>query len=102
MRILVGVCALSRWTSNTQPVGLRQHHLQDRHEGRRLAEVAVAHDVCVDVEPVGVAAALDAAGHVVKTTDNSWRQLEREREVCVSQTTIWKITVQITKHKQRR
>lgn len=74
MRILVGVCALSRWTSNTQPVGLRQHHLQDRHEGRRLAEVAVAHDVCVDVEPVGVAAALDAAGHVVKTTDNSWRQ----------------------------
>lgn len=66
-----------RWTSNTQFVGLCQHHLQDGHEGRRLAEVAAAHDVCVDVESVGVAAALDAAGHIVQTTDYSWRQLER-------------------------
>lgn len=63
-----------QWISNTQFVGLCQHHLQDRHEGGRLAEVAAAHDVCVDVESVGVGAALDAAGHTVQTTDYSWRQ----------------------------
>ncbi len=67
----------TQWISNTQLVGLCQHHLQDRHEGRRLAEVAAAHDVCVDVESVGVGAALDAVGHTVQTTDYSWRQLER-------------------------
>ncbi len=71
-----------QWISNTQFVGLCQHHLQDRHEGGRLAEVAAAHNVCVDVESVGVGAALDAAGHTVQTTDYSWRQLKRR--VCVS------------------
>ncbi len=75
-----------QWISNTQFVGLCQHHLQDRHEGGRLAEVAAAHDVCVDVESVGVGAALDAAGHTVQTTDYSWRQLERR--VCVSLITV--------------
>lgn len=71
--MLVCVRTLRQRTSNTQFVGLRQHHLQDWHEGRCLTEVAVAYDVRVNVESVGVAAALDAAGHIVKTTYNSWR-----------------------------
>lgn len=51
--------------SHPEFVGLRQHHLQDGHERRRLAEVAAADDVGVDVEALGVAPGLYAPGHVV-------------------------------------
>lgn len=46
-------------------VGLRQHHLQDGHEGWRLTEVAVADNVGVDVEALCVASGLYAPGYVV-------------------------------------
>lgn len=53
-------------TSNAKLVGLRQHHLQYGHKGRRLAEVAVADDVGVDVEAVRVGTRLDGPRYVVK------------------------------------
>lgn len=62
--------------SDAQFVGLRQHHLEDGHEGRRLAEVAVADDVGVDVEALGVRSALDAPGYVVESSDNGGGELQ--------------------------
>lgn len=62
--------------SDGQFVGLRQHHLEDGHEGRRLAEVAVADDVGVDVEALGVGPALDAPGYVVESSDNGGGELQ--------------------------
>lgn len=62
--------------SDAQFVGLRQHHLEDGHEGRRLAEVAVADDVGVDVEALGVGSALDAPGYVVESSDNGGGELQ--------------------------
>lgn len=51
--------------SDSEFVGLRQYHLQDGHERRRLAEVAVADDVGVDVEALCVASGLYAPDYVV-------------------------------------
>lgn len=62
--------------SDAQFVGLRQHHLEDGHEGRRLAEVAVADDVGVDVEALGVGSALDGPGYVVESSDNGGGELQ--------------------------
>lgn len=55
---------------------MRQHHLEDGHEGRSLAEVAVADDVGVDVEGLGVGSALDAPGYVVESSDNGGGELQ--------------------------
>lgn len=62
--------------SHAQLVGLRQDHLQDGHERRRLAEVAVADNVGVDVEAVRVGASFDAPGDVVKSGDDGRRELD--------------------------
>lgn len=56
---------------------MRQHHLEDGHEGRSLAEVAAAHDVGVDVEALGVGPALDAPGDVVQPSYDGGRELHR-------------------------
>lgn len=62
--------------SDAQFVGLCQHHLEDGHEGRCLAEVAVADNVSVDVEALGVGPALDASGYVVESSNNGGRELQ--------------------------
>lgn len=62
--------------SDAQFVGLCQHHLEDGHEGRCLAEVAVADNVSVDVEALGVGPALDASGYVVESSNNGRRELQ--------------------------
>lgn len=66
--------------SDPQFVGLCQHHLEHRHEGRRLAEVAAAHYVCVDVEALHVGSRLDALYHVVQAPYDGWGELEGNRE----------------------
>lgn len=66
--------------SDPQFVGLCQHHLEHRHEGRRLAEVAAAHYVCVDVEALHVGSRLDALHHVVQAPYDGWGELEGNRE----------------------
>lgn len=60
-----GFVCLLKPRSDPEFVGLRQHHLQDGHECWRLAEVAAADDVGVDVEALRVAPGLYAPGHVV-------------------------------------
>ena len=55
-----------------------QHHLEDRHEGGRLAEVAAANYVGVDVEAVRVGPRLYAPCYVVQTSYNGWGELWRE------------------------
>lgn len=59
--------------SNPQFIGLCEHHLQYWHKGRGFTEVAVADDVRVDVESVGVGTALNTTCHIVKATYNSRR-----------------------------
>lgn len=65
-------------TSDAQLISLCQYHLQDWHESRGLAEVAVADDVCVDVEAVGVGARLDAPSHIVQAAHDGWRKLGKQ------------------------
>lgn len=78
------------WThSDPQFVGLRQHHLQDGHEGRRLAEVAAADDVGVDVQALGVASALYAPGDVVQSSYDGGRELQGGREQEVGEDPGW-------------
>lgn len=60
-------------------VGLRQDHLEDRHEGGRLAEVAAAHDVGVDVEAVHVGPGLHAPRHVVQSSHDGRGELRAEQ-----------------------
>lgn len=69
-----GIWAPTR-TSNGKLVGLRQHHLQDGHERRRLAEVAVADDVGVDVEALRVGSGLDGPRYVMKPSNDGRREL---------------------------
>lgn len=62
-------------TSNAELVGLRQHHLQHGHEGGRLAEVAAADDVGVDVQALCVGARLDGPRYAVESSDDGRREL---------------------------
>lgn len=68
--------SLTEAKSDTKFVGLRQYHLEDRHEGRSLAKVAVADNVSVDVEALGVGPALDASGYVVESSNNGGGELQ--------------------------
>lgn len=71
-------------SSHAQLVGLRQDHFQDGHERRRLAEVAVADDVGVDVEALRVGPSLDAPGDVVKSGYDGGRELSSRTAAEVS------------------
>lgn len=53
-----------------------QHHLEDRHEGGGLAEVAAAHYMGVDVEAVRVGPGLYTPRHVVQSSYDGRGELE--------------------------
>lgn len=61
-----------------------EHHFENGHEGRRLAEVAAADDVGVDVEALGVGSGLDAPGDVMESSDDGGRELQGRRRVCLT------------------
>lgn len=60
--------------SDAQLTGLAENNLEDRHERRRLTEVAGADDVSVDGQPFRVVPRLDAPGNAVQTVDDGWRK----------------------------
>lgn len=68
-------------SSDPEFVSLSQHHLQDGHERRRLAEVAAADYVRVDVEALRVGSGLYAPGDVVKSSNNGGRELRGRRRL---------------------
>ncbi len=61
--------------SDPEFVGLCQHHLENGHERRRLAEVAAADYVGVDVETLRVGSGLDTPGDVMKSSYDGGREL---------------------------
>lgn len=70
-------------SSDPKFVGLRQHHLEYRHERWSLAEVAVAHYVGVDVDALCVGSGLYAPGYVVQSSYNGRGELHRgTAELC--------------------
>lgn len=63
--------------SDAQLTGLTEDDLEDRHERRRLAEVAGADDVRVGAQPFRVVPRLNAPGNAVQTIDDGWGKLKQ-------------------------
>lgn len=60
--------------SHGQLVGDGHEHLEDRHEGRDLAEVAAAHHLRVNLQTLMIVTDADAAADLVQAAEDAGRQ----------------------------
>lgn len=61
--------------SHGQLVADGHEHLEDGHERRDLAEVAAAHDPCVNLQTLQIVALADTAADLVQAAEDAGRKL---------------------------